>query len=269
MKSLRKKILAMASVVALSGLMMASVAQADKLIVKDTGGNNKFVVTDTGLVGVGTATPTGGSLHVVATDTPALSDSLGNTSNAGMGVDISTPASVPPTGPIQAAAFSFLVKYQNGGTAISNNFNTFRMIARTDSTVTDPITGALAAANFQIQHKGTNTASNIIAFVANAQLLGTGNVTSAAVVRAATPSITGTGVITNMYGISIKPQKVTGVTNGYGIYQEGTSDVNYFAGPVQAAGGSANHAICWKADGKTLGYCSAVVAADGTCGTCN
>ena len=41
------------------------------------------------------------------------------------------------------------------------------------------------------------------------------------------------------------------------------------AGIVNAAGGSANHAICWKADGKTLGYCSAAVAADGTCGTCN
>lgn len=33
-------------------------------------------------------------------------------------------------------------------------------------------------------------------------------------------------------------------------------------------GGSANHAVCWKNDGKTLGYCSDVVAAGGTC-TCN
>lgn len=40
-------------------------------------------------------------------------------------------------------------------------------------------------------------------------------------------------------------------------------------GIVNAGGGSANHAICWKPDGKTLGYCSVLVAADGTCGTCN
>ena len=40
-------------------------------------------------------------------------------------------------------------------------------------------------------------------------------------------------------------------------------------GAIAAAGGSANHAICWKADGKTLGYCSAVVDSNGACGTCN
>jgi hypothetical protein len=39
--------------------------------------------------------------------------------------------------------------------------------------------------------------------------------------------------------------------------------------PSFAAGGSANHAVCWKADGKTLGYCSVVVDASGVCGTCN
>lgn len=33
-------------------------------------------------------------------------------------------------------------------------------------------------------------------------------------------------------------------------------------------GGLANSAVCWKADAVTLGYCSSVVAADGTC-TCN
>ena len=57
MKSLRKKILAMASVVAVSGLMMASVAgAADKLIVKDaTGTNTVFKVQDDGSFSAGTA----------------------------------------------------------------------------------------------------------------------------------------------------------------------------------------------------------------------
>jgi len=37
---------------------------------------------------------------------------------------------------------------------------------------------------------------------------------------------------------------------------------------VIQSGGSVNKAICWKSDGKTLGYCSTVIAADGSC-TCN
>ncbi len=39
-------------------------------------------------------------------------------------------------------------------------------------------------------------------------------------------------------------------------------------GTTDSAGGSANKAMCWKADGKTLGYCSSVVDATGGC-TCN
>ncbi|ABQ27972.1 hypothetical protein [Geotalea uraniireducens] len=59
MKSLRKRILAMASVVAVSGLMMASVAgAADKLIVKHaTNVANAMDVTDAGLTGFNLNTP--------------------------------------------------------------------------------------------------------------------------------------------------------------------------------------------------------------------
>lgn len=40
-------------------------------------------------------------------------------------------------------------------------------------------------------------------------------------------------------------------------------------GTISAStGSSTNHATCWKSGG-VLGYCSAVVASDGTCGTCN
>ncbi len=37
---------------------------------------------------------------------------------------------------------------------------------------------------------------------------------------------------------------------------------------IHAAGGSTNHAVCWKSD-ASLGYCSAVVDVSGFCGTCN
>jgi hypothetical protein len=39
-------------------------------------------------------------------------------------------------------------------------------------------------------------------------------------------------------------------------------------GVLQAGGGSAGKAMCWKADGKTLGYCSSAVDSGGGC-TCN
>lgn len=37
---------------------------------------------------------------------------------------------------------------------------------------------------------------------------------------------------------------------------------------LQIPGGSANRAVCWKADGRTLGYCSSLPDASGSC-TCN
>lgn len=41
-----------------------------------------------------------------------------------------------------------------------------------------------------------------------------------------------------------------------------------FDAPIAVGGGSASKAICWKADGKTLGYCSDTVGVTGGC-TCN
>lgn len=67
---------------------------------------------------------------------------------------------------------------------------------------------------------------------------------------------------------------VNGVSGNYfGVSRSGTCltpDLQITnAGNVSiASGGSANKAICWKADGKTLGYCSTIVDATGGC-TCN
>lgn len=61
---------------------------------------------------------------------------------------------------------------------------------------------------------------------------------------------------------------------------DGTTDMTvYSVGKLKLMGngvtrvildtaGAANHTVCWKSDGKTLGYCSTAVASDGTC-TCN
>ena len=225
MKMISRMLMTAVAVAALAAPAMA----ADKLIVQDaTGTVNKFVVTDAGLVGINTATPSGGSLHIVATDTPVLNDILGNNQTAGMGVDVSTPAGVSPSGAVQAANWSFLVKYKNNGN-ITNNFNTFRMIARTDPSVTDPLTGQFAAANFMAQHAGSNTATLVIGFLANAANRGTGSITEAIAMSAGTPTVLA-GSIATAKGVNIKAQKGTGVTTGYSIYQEGTADINYLAG---------------------------------------
>lgn len=60
---------------------------------------------------------------------------------------------------------------------------------------------------------------------------GAGNLSTARSFFAFSPGITG-GTITNSMGLDIGAQKVTGVTNGYGIYQRGANDMNYFAGPA-------------------------------------
>lgn len=43
---------------------------------------------------------------------------------------------------------------------------------------------------------------------------------------------TGTGTVTTAYGIDIAPQLNTGVTTGYGIRQQGASDLNLFNGKI-------------------------------------
>lgn len=49
---------------------------------------------------------------------------------------------------------------------------------------------------------------------------------------ARSPEVSGTNTITNSYGCYIDTQKVTGVTNGWGVYQNSSLDTNYFAGSV-------------------------------------
>jgi hypothetical protein len=50
------------------------------------------------------------------------------------------------------------------------------------------------------------------------------------------PSLVANSSLTNAYGLYIAQQKVTGVTTGYGIYQENSADINYFNGTVGIGG---------------------------------
>jgi hypothetical protein len=60
--------------------------------------------------------------------------------------------------------------------------------------------------------------------------VGTGTILEAAAYLADTPTASVSHPVTYAYGIKIHAQKVTGVTVGWGIWQTGASDYNYFAG---------------------------------------
>lgn len=76
--------------------------------------------------------------------------------------------------------------------------------------------------------------------------------------------------ITTASGVYIEDLATnSGITNRYSFFGAGATDIAHFGGPLELpASGSANKAVCFKADGKTLGFCSTVVASDGSC-TCN
>ncbi len=78
-----------------------------------------------------------------------------------------------------------------------------------------------------------------------------------------------TGASTNAGDPLILAERLRISSNGnVGIGTSTPSQKLEVAGNASFAGGSANHAICWKTDGKTLGYCSDAIASDGSC-TCN
>jgi hypothetical protein len=86
-----------------------------------------------------------------------------------------------------------------GGTAVGNAF-TF---------------GTVQGAVARVVHRGTAQISNVN------------------MLRATSPSFSSTGTISASTGVYIDSQKVTGVTTGYGIYQNGSADANFFSGQVR------------------------------------
>jgi hypothetical protein len=66
-------------------------------------------------------------------------------------------------------------------------------------------------------------------FVVNGNVL----VNDLRALAARTPEVSGTNTIVNAYGCYIDTQKVTGVTNGWGVYQVGSTDINFFEGEIR------------------------------------
>jgi len=183
--------------------------------------NNYAAVFNGGNVGIGTATP-GNILSVAGTST-ANSGAYSLTANT---LTVS-PSSAPGAGTsyiaVQGTATSSSANL-NANTLIYGNYG---LSQNTGTATLGAATGVLGAA--------VNTAGGIITSAYGlsgiVQNTGAGSITTAYTLFANSPTVSA-GSIGTADGVFIGPQKISGVTTGYGVYQAGTSDLNYFAGNV-------------------------------------
>ena len=83
-------------------------------------------------------------------------------------------------------------------------------------------------------HSGTGIVNSALGVASNVQLEEVGgSITNAYAYHAGPPQrYSGDKTISNAYGLFIVTQKQSFVTTGYGVYQTGTGDINYFAGNI-------------------------------------
>jgi hypothetical protein len=102
------------------------------------------------------------------------------------------------------------------------------------------ITNNVLAHQATAQHAGSGTVVLARALQGQVQATGTGTVTDSVAIYGNSPYIT-TGAVTNSYGLYLEDMGPSGVTNSWGIYQVGASDLNYFAGHMKFGGGVINN----------------------------
>lgn len=129
--------------------------------------------------------------------------------------------SAPAAGNIQALQFNVT---DSGSANVGSLTGLNGLATKSGSGTLTTLTGVQASARVS----GTVVATSVLGF--NSQLrVQTGSSASTAVDFNASAS-TVTGTITSAYGLKIAAKKTGGVVTGYGIGQDGTSDLNYFLG---------------------------------------
>lgn len=100
-------------------------------------------------------------------------------------------------------------------------------------------TSALIGVDGVATARGSGHVDTVVGFNTHvgSQTTSSGSVTNCYGFLATTPDATGTSTINTNYGLYIQNQKPTGVTNSYGIYQNGGSDLNVFTGSSLFYGG--------------------------------
>jgi len=93
--------------------------------------------------------------------------------------------------------------------------------------VTNNVSGLAAVS----RHEGTGNINQARGAYSQIQVLASGTITTGRTYHVSSPYIPD-GTISTLYGLYLETQKITGVTDAYGLYQTGTNDKNYFAGNV-------------------------------------
>lgn len=166
-----------------------------------------FVSADGTMVGIDTSTP-----------------------NAGLDIEVTRNSSAdPPMGlrVYNTVGYASLIDYPQ------NHF-------QTSYAGSGPQGYIYGSANSAIMDQGsTGSLNNAVAGGFRVYNYSTGTITSAWGLNVSSPTISTGGAISRAIGLEIGPQTVTGVPSGggYGILQDGSSDINSFAGVVSAQQG--------------------------------
>lgn len=138
------------------------------------------------------------------------------------------------------------------GSSASGDFNTFRSEIKTSS---NAYSGQWARSIYSVvalQHS-SGTFANVGSVVSYWSNNNAGLVTNGYHFYATTP-LSPTGAVTDMYGLYIQSQKIANVTRGWGIWQDGANDRNYFAGQIGIGQSSPNAAALLQLDSTTRGF---------------
>jgi len=191
------------------------------------------LLSSTGVEGFEIYTP---NAKPLALGTNAL-ERMRITSAGNVGIGTTTPSSrltveeTKNTGPAGESPSSLVTLNVNNATAITG-FAPIGFKSQVLNIGVGGITNNIAGVVGQAVQNGTGTINLANGVYGQIWNLSTGSITEGRTLSAPSPYIASTGTIGTLYGMYIGAQKVTGVTTGYGIYQSGATDLNYFSGKI-------------------------------------
>jgi hypothetical protein len=92
--------------------------------------------------------------------------------------------------------------------------------------------GAQVGTSLNLRLYSSGNSSKVYGHRVITTITNTGSITTYRAYESRSPNISGTGTISSAYGLYLEPLSGSNVNAGYGVYQTGTNDLNYFNGKV-------------------------------------
>ena len=180
------------------------------------------------------ATLTSGRVPFMTTNGRLADDSLFTWDNVNKRLGIGTASPIAPlsvSGTHTGTAYGFLSAQTYTPTADSSQA-VYGGLCQSIKTGAFNLT-SVGCIGFAVQatQNGTGTIAALQGVTSIIRSLDSGAITSGYSFYAQSPGVTA-GSIAIAYGVFIQTQKASGVTTGYGIYSQGTADINFFGGVV-------------------------------------